>query len=84
MGHHGLDCRSVPVEIRYKHMASHKKNHDTKRASKIGTQHAAVEEEEFSVASTTLEDNRMPSREEILNSLTGTGAYTRHFFNELH
>ena len=49
MGHHGFDCRSVFVEIRDKHMASRKKNLDAKRASKVGTQHAAVEEEELSV-----------------------------------
>jgi hypothetical protein len=66
MGHHAPDCRSVSVEIREKHMASVKKNLDAKRSSKAGTQHAAVEEEELSVASITLEDDGMPSREEML------------------
>ena len=65
MGHHGYDCRSVPTEIRDKHMASHKKDIDVKRAPKVGTQHAAVEEDEAYVASIALEDNRMPTREKI-------------------
>ena len=47
-------------------MASRKKDLGAKRAPKIGTQHAAVEEEELSVASIILEDNGMPSREEML------------------
>jgi hypothetical protein len=50
-------------------MASVKKNLDAKRSSKAGTQHAAVEEEELSVASITLEDDGMTSREEMLKAM---------------
>ena len=50
-------------------MASRKKDLDAKRGSKAGTQHAAVEEEELSVASITLEDDGMPSREEMLKAM---------------
>ena len=53
-------------EIRDKHMASHKKDLDAKWASKIGTQHVAIEEEEISFPLIVLEDDRMPSREEML------------------
>ena len=57
------------MEIRDKHMASRKKELDANRSSKVGTQHAAVEEEELSVASITLEDNGMPSREEMIKAM---------------
>ena len=50
------------VEIRVKHMASLRKDLDAKQAPKIGTQYAAVEEKEVSVASIVLEDGGMPSR----------------------
>ena len=43
-------------------MARRKKDLDTEQAPKVGTQHAAVEEEGASVASIVLEDNRIPSR----------------------
>ena len=69
MGHHEYDCTNASADIRDKHMASHKKDLDAMRGSKVGTQHAAVEEEELSVASITLEDDGIPSREEILKAM---------------
>ena len=48
------------------HIVGCMKDIDSKRAPKVGTQHATVEEEEISVASIDLEDDVMPSREEML------------------
>ena len=73
MGHQGHGCRSVSTKIWDKHMAIRKKDHDARWASKVRTKHAAVEEEELSVASITLEDDGMPSREEMFKAMCYQG-----------
>ena len=83
IGHNGYDCTNVSIEIRDKHMANRKKDLDTKLAPKVGTQHAAMEEEEISVVLIVLEDNGMPSREEILNRLTGRATFSMSFIESL-
>ena len=60
MGHHGYAYNNVSVKIRDKHISRCKEDLDAKRAPKIGTQHAAVEEEEISVVSIFLEDHVFP------------------------
>ena len=50
-------------------MASCKKDLDAKRAPKIGTQYAAVEEEGASVVLIVLEDDGMLTREDMLKAM---------------
>ena len=69
-GHHGHDCRSVTESVRDSHLTKRKKEvADKISASKVGTQHAAVKNDDDSVASISLEADEMPSRADLLKDL---------------